>query len=176
MTFISRRTALAAAITTLAPVVSACQSEEQDPPATDVTLRSLEWTRAGDEVRLTGEVEVLFGQIHDAVVRMFDKEGAAVGQADIGDLDSNRLVSFELTSKRFPMIVATVAAESPCDDYRFPLVYLVDSDKSSLSLPEGFTTAGTTLRCEEELPPERVLETVATTTPDLDDLKTPGGG
>lgn len=122
---------------TLSPTVENTSSEWQ----LDVTIRSPDDS-----------------SLHDVTVVAFDVHGDEVCRTHVGDfLHHGRFrTTTTLLCDDFPAIVTALAEESPCDGAIIQLTYWVDRENGG-----PIRWDNTNRECDEELPPDRVLEKVA---------------
>lgn len=107
--------------------------------------------------------------IHDVTMVAFDDQGNEVCRRSMGDFP--RGAPYERTEtvscERFPAIVTATAEETPCDGANIEIVYWTGSpDQRGEDIPRGeFVWDYTFRKCDEPLPPQRVLDKVNQTEP-----------
>lgn len=102
--------------------------------------------------------------IHDVSVIAFDGRGNEVCRVDVGDFpEHGRNEHIDtVTCEGFPAIITATARETPCEGAQIQLFYYVsDQDPADVgNVNDSSRWEGTWRQCDEELPPERVLEEV----------------
>ena len=105
--------------------------------------------------------------LHDVTILAFSDTGEEVCQAYVGDLikleEPDRTVTANCSA--FPAIITGDAEESPCDGAKIEIIYWIGSDEQRHSdVPNDVKLWEDTYRkCNEPVPPDRVLEQVHTT-------------
>jgi hypothetical protein len=100
---------------------------------------------------------------HDVVLRSFDNGGEELEVVSIGAIptpDDRRVVEIQFETEEFPAIQTATAQQSPCDKVEIEMVYWTGSDDQRNEGPNdhGAPWQSTTRRCNESVPPERVVE------------------
>lgn len=103
--------------------------------------------------------------IHEVTVLAFKDTGEELCRNHVGDLDSlgSNERTVHLSCEAFPAIITAIAEESPCDGARISLLYYVGDREARKAgkVNDASLWEQTRRQCNEELPPERVLENVS---------------
>lgn len=166
-----RRAVLRQGIGCLLLGVAGCTSEpwSGDDDVDPVLTISPQISETGGSWELTARVENDYNwdvEIHNITVIAFNETGTEVCRADAGDLGHSRTVT--LTCGTFPTIITATADESPCDGAKIDIYYWVGSDEERGSPNDISLWETTHRRCDESLPPKRVLEKVNATDEETD--------
>jgi hypothetical protein len=104
-------------------------------------------------------------EFRDVTVLGYDETGQRVCRAEVGDLDGDsghrRTVTVSCSS--FPAIVTATTAESPCEeDIAVKILYWVGTAEQRGTDPNEneIVWKSTVQRCNESLPPNRVIQNV----------------
>lgn len=158
----------------LIPSLAGCQQSNQTRPTT--TKSSTKHLRLSPTVYKTAkewQLEVIVRNvhdwhtsIHDIQVLAYGANGAKVCEAQVGDLlktgDFKR--SVEITCSTFPVIITATARETPCEDALIPVLRWIGTDvqRKQTVAPGEQVWKSTYRKCGEDLPPQRVLDKVDT--------------
>lgn len=120
--------------------------------------------KSGETWNLTAEVRNQVPNVagySNVRIVAFSDHGTQICQKPVGDLprtgDDVKVVS--LKCNRFPAIVSSISDNAPCNGNELEIVYWVGNRKQRTTTSTGTILWKTTLRrCDETLPPERVLE------------------
>jgi hypothetical protein len=104
---------------------------------------------------------------HEVRLLAFTANGTKICEAPVGDLSGHKK-TVETTCSKFPSIIAATARESPCKNVNIPIVWWTSTkDKRTRTFTPGEKPWESTYqRCEEGMPPDRVLDEFETTSED----------
>lgn len=107
---------------------------------------------------------------HNVTVLGFDESGAEVCRAHVGHLLENESASKSTTiaCQEFPAIVTATVEESPCDGAKIEIQYWIGTrqQRRGESRDGEIDWESTQRRCEEPIPPSRVVDQVNRTEDD----------
>ena len=171
---VSRRTILRCCALGTVPGVAGCNvnvnvgrtdDEEGEPGATLRVSPGVERTETSWQmnVRVRNTTSYDFS-IHDVTVVAFSEEGEEVCHVHMGDFpqggrwEETKTVDCET----FPAIVTAIAEETPCDGAHIRMLYYTsEKDPATVNdLSNHRLWEGRWRECDEELPPEHVVEEV----------------
>lgn len=104
---------------------------------------------------------------HDVQILAFTANGRKVCQVLVGDLSGHKRI-VETTCVQFPSIIMATAKETPCENAHIPVVrWAGTEDQQTRTFTSGERLWKSTLRkCNEKVPPERILDKFETVTED----------
>jgi hypothetical protein len=102
---------------------------------------------------------------HEVRLLAFDTEGTKICEAPVGELSGHKK-TVDTTCSKFPSIIAATARESPCKKAQIPIVWWTSTkEKRTSTFTPGKRPWKSTYReCDEDLPPERILDEFKTST------------
>lgn len=105
---------------------------------------------------------------HDIQLLAYTADGSKICEAKVGDLlkPTGDAETVETTCSEFPAIITATARESPCEKALIPVDYWVgtDAQKTTTLASDEIVWKDTYRKCDEELPPQRILDEFKTST------------
>lgn len=119
---------------------------------------------------LTSNLSVSLESLHGVTLLAYTGAGSEVCRQQAGDFDVPGIPggtekTVTTTCSRFPAIITATAKETPCDGANIEILYWIGTDEQRHEDVAGDVKLWetTTRRCDEQLPPQRVIRNVNAT-------------
>lgn len=144
-------------VTTFTGVLSGCGNRSGADPTNEIEIRNLDVNGTGEGWALELETNVPLAEtVREVTLVAYNQTGDLVGEKGIGNLNVG-LDKHTLQCSAFPSIVSAKSSMH-CEDLDIQIRYLIGVEETTTREAGDVYVWGSTMhRCDEKLPPERVL-------------------